>query len=94
MRLLLLSPLLAAIIFSFGCATTQTKASAPPATSSARKGDPRIGVFVSDPWTFSTSSYWIEGPDGLILIDTQFLPSSRSSLARTRRCRRSQSQRP
>ena len=38
-------------------------------------GDPRVGTFVSSPWGFSTSSYWIEGPSGLILIDTQFLPS-------------------
>lgn len=39
-------------------------------------GDARIGVYVSIPWGFSTSSYWIEGPDGLIAIDTQFLPSA------------------
>jgi glyoxylase-like metal-dependent hydrolase (beta-lactamase superfamily II) len=39
-------------------------------------GDTRIGVYVSIPWGFSTSSYWIEGPDGLIAIDTQFLPSA------------------
>lgn len=38
--------------------------------------DPRVGTFVSSPWGFSTSSYWIEGPSGLILIDTQFLPSA------------------
>jgi glyoxylase-like metal-dependent hydrolase (beta-lactamase superfamily II) len=40
------------------------------------EGDRRIGVYVSIPWGFSTSSYWIEGPDGLIAIDTQFLPSA------------------
>jgi glyoxylase-like metal-dependent hydrolase (beta-lactamase superfamily II) len=39
-------------------------------------GDPRVGTYVSSPWGFSTSSYWIEGPEGLILIDTQFLPSA------------------
>lgn len=38
--------------------------------------DPRVGTFVSSPWGFSTSSYWIEGPTGLILIDAQFLPSA------------------
>ncbi len=38
--------------------------------------DPRVGTFVSSPWGFSTSSYWIEGPTGLILVDAQFLPSA------------------
>ncbi|HYH98670.1 MBL fold metallo-hydrolase [Hyalangium sp.] len=38
--------------------------------------DSRVGTYVSSPWGFSTSSYWIEGPEGLILIDTQFLPSA------------------
>lgn len=38
--------------------------------------DNRVGTFVSSPWGFETSSYWIEGPDGLVLIDTQFLPSA------------------
>lgn len=38
--------------------------------------DPRVGTFVSTPWGFSTSSYWIEGPSGLILVDAQFLPSA------------------
>lgn len=38
-------------------------------------GDPRIGQYVSNGWTFATSSFWISGPDGLVLVDTQFLPS-------------------
>lgn len=38
--------------------------------------DPRVGTFVSSPHEFSTSSYWIEGPEGLILIDTQFTPTT------------------
>jgi len=38
--------------------------------------DPRIGTYVSSSWGFNTSSYWIEGPEGLILIDTQFLLSA------------------
>ncbi len=37
-------------------------------------GDQRIGVYVSPPWGFSTSSYWIEGPKGVIVFDVQFLP--------------------
>jgi len=36
--------------------------------------DPRVGGFVSSPWTFSTTSYFIEGDQDLILVDTQFLP--------------------
>jgi glyoxylase-like metal-dependent hydrolase (beta-lactamase superfamily II) len=32
------------------------------------------GIFVSVPRTYSTASYWIEGPDGVVMIDTQFLP--------------------
>ena len=36
--------------------------------------DPRIYAWVSSPWTFSTTSWAIEGDDGLVLIDTQFLP--------------------
>lgn len=39
----------------------------------APHGDPRIGTFTSDSLTFDTSAYWIEGPDGLIIIDTGFL---------------------
>jgi glyoxylase-like metal-dependent hydrolase (beta-lactamase superfamily II) len=31
-------------------------------------------AYVSTPWSFSTTSYAIEGPDGLVLVDTQFLP--------------------
>lgn len=45
-------------------------------------GDARIGTYVSSTWGFSTSSYWIEGPTGLILIDTQFLPSATEELLR------------
>jgi alkyl sulfatase BDS1-like metallo-beta-lactamase superfamily hydrolase len=39
-------------------------------------GDRRVGTYVSSTRGFSTSSYWIEGRDGLILIDTQFPPSA------------------
>lgn len=40
------------------------------------EADPRIGVYTSLPWGFETASYWIEGPEGLVVIDTQFLPSA------------------
>jgi glyoxylase-like metal-dependent hydrolase (beta-lactamase superfamily II) len=38
--------------------------------------DAQVGTYVSIPWGFSTSSYWLEGADGLVLIDAQFLPSA------------------
>lgn len=38
--------------------------------------DSRIGVYTSIPWGFRTATYWIEGPEGLVLIDTQFLLSA------------------
>jgi glyoxylase-like metal-dependent hydrolase (beta-lactamase superfamily II) len=33
-----------------------------------------IGTYTSPQKTFSTASYWIEGIDGVVMIDTQFLP--------------------
>jgi glyoxylase-like metal-dependent hydrolase (beta-lactamase superfamily II) len=36
--------------------------------------DPRVGQYVSSAWTFETSTFWIAGPEGLVLVDTQFLP--------------------
>ncbi len=39
-------------------------------------GDGRVGTYVSSWKGFRTSSYWIEGPEGLVFIDTQFLPSA------------------
>ena len=38
--------------------------------------DYQIGTYTSSAWGFSTNSYWIEGPDGVVLIGTQFLPSA------------------
>lgn len=46
-----------------------------PGETTRLAADPRVGVYVSNPWTFSTSAYWIEGPRGVVLIDTGFLPS-------------------
>lgn len=45
------------------------------ATVAAAQTAPPVGTFVSSARSFATSSYWIEGRDGLILVDTQFLPS-------------------
>lgn len=38
--------------------------------------DGRVGQYVSTGWGFATSTFWIEGPDGVVLIDAQFLPSA------------------
>lgn len=38
----------------------------------AATGD--VGVYAAPARSFSTASYWIEGSDGVVLIDTQFLP--------------------
>jgi glyoxylase-like metal-dependent hydrolase (beta-lactamase superfamily II) len=57
-----------------GCASVQRPAGSQVTLTSS--GDSRVGTYVSSSWGFSTSSYWIEGPEGLILIDTQFLPSA------------------
>lgn len=43
-------------------------------------GDARVGTYVSSADGFRTSSYWIEGPDGLVVIDTQFIPSGAAEL--------------
>ncbi|MFN7130738.1 MAG: MBL fold metallo-hydrolase [Myxococcales bacterium] len=75
------TPLL--LLLALGCATPRVNAPAAPARCVPDKaavtlahGDPRVGTYVSRPWGFATSSYWIEGPGGLVLIDTQFLPSA------------------
>lgn len=62
------------LVLAAGCASAPRPAGAQVTLTS--RGDTRVGTYVSSPWGFSTSSYWIEGPEGLILIDTQFLPSS------------------
>ncbi len=45
-------------------------------SSAEEQGDARIGEFISSQWSFQTASYWIEGPDGLLLIDAQFVPTA------------------
>ncbi|MDI3287027.1 MBL fold metallo-hydrolase [Polyangium sp. 15x6] len=63
--------------------TSETAASgrAKPTSKTTRlEADPRIGVYTSVPWGFETNSFWIEGPKGLIVIDTQFLPSAAAEL--------------
>jgi glyoxylase-like metal-dependent hydrolase (beta-lactamase superfamily II) len=59
--------------FGVGCGAAAPSPPAGPASATAQR--PAVTAFVSKPWGFSTSSYWIEGPTGLIAVDTQFLPS-------------------
>ncbi|MEM9492734.1 MAG: MBL fold metallo-hydrolase, partial [Myxococcota bacterium] len=40
------------------------------------RGPGWLGTYTSSGAGFRTNSYWLEGPDGLVLIDTQFLPSA------------------
>lgn len=42
--------------------------------------DARVGAYVSSNWGFSTNSFWIEGPEGLVMVDTQFLPSAAAEM--------------
>ncbi|NUN12973.1 MAG: MBL fold metallo-hydrolase [Myxococcales bacterium] len=35
-----------------------------------------VGRYESIPWGFSTNTWWVEGPTGVVLMDTQFLPSA------------------
>lgn len=76
---------LATILFGASlaaCAPAASSPAKPPAaeklhgTAARLQADPRLGVYTSIPWGFRTASYWIEGPTGLIVIDTQFLPSA------------------
>lgn len=76
MRLLALALLLA------GCAGAPAR---PQDTARHVAGDPvhgdaRVGTYVSTKRGFETSSYWIEGPDGVVVIDTQFMPSAAADL--------------
>lgn len=66
------SLLLALALVSVGCA-------AKPAVrepSAVSQTDARVGTYTSSRWGFATNSFWIEGPKGVVLIDTQFLPSA------------------
>mgnify|MGYP000095977474 CR=1 FL=1 len=58
----------------------EAEPSTPAGTWSRIPDAPRVGRYVSSKWGFSTVSYWIEGDDGVVLVDTQFLPSAASEL--------------
>jgi glyoxylase-like metal-dependent hydrolase (beta-lactamase superfamily II) len=69
-----------------GCSTTPTSpptpASGPTNTPTARQlpvADNPLGpvsVYTSSKWGFETNSFLLDARDGVILIDTQFLPSA------------------
>jgi glyoxylase-like metal-dependent hydrolase (beta-lactamase superfamily II) len=65
-----------AVLASLAAAAPPTQALGPDAQLTIRHGDGRVGAYISKPRGFETATYWIEGPTGLILIDTQFLLSA------------------
>ncbi|MGH1344055.1 MAG: MBL fold metallo-hydrolase [Nannocystales bacterium] len=60
-----------------GCATRARVSVAPARTSSP---SPSVGRYESTPWSFSTASYWVEGDEGVVVFDTQFLASEAESV--------------
>lgn len=75
MRLTLVASL--AVLLGVGCAAPRTAEMGNWYSSSVQEqGDERVGEYVSGQWSFKTASYWIEGPEGLILIDTQLVPTA------------------
>ena len=64
----------AALALLAGCARSHGEVVS--GTVVPESGDPRVGQYVSSGWTFATSSFWIRGPLGVVLVDTQFLPSA------------------
>jgi glyoxylase-like metal-dependent hydrolase (beta-lactamase superfamily II) len=59
-----------------GCACKPARLLPPNAAVTLAPDGGAVGTYVSSWNGFRTSSYWIEGPTGLILIDTQFLLSA------------------
>lgn len=70
MRCLLVAALLALV----GCTPLHQKHTC--FRSAREQGDARVGQCLSSEWSFQTASFWLEGPEGLVLMDTQFLPSA------------------
>lgn len=72
---------LAALAGWSGCAASLPARAMPVLVHAPDAADARVGAYVSSPDGFSTSCYWLEGPDGLVLVDTQFLPSAAAEAA-------------
>lgn len=65
------------LVLLAGCAAKPPRVNLPISAAISLSPDGRdVGTYTSSWNGFRTSSYWIEGPDGLILIDTQFLLSA------------------
>lgn len=74
MRLLIL---LLALITGCAHARPSPPPAGPPLAEGARlERDHGVLVYRSRPWGFDTNSFFLEGPEGLVMIDTQFLPSA------------------
>ncbi|MEZ4467341.1 MAG: hypothetical protein R3F43_23565 [bacterium] len=54
--------LLAGLAALAGCGAPKPAPAAAEAQAFRLPDDPRVGVYVSRPWGFTTSSYWVEGP--------------------------------
>lgn len=69
--------LLLAFMFLFSCSseTSTPPQQAPNYTKVSYSNDYQIGDYTSRLSEIGSKSYWIEGPDGVVLIDTQFLLS-------------------
>ena len=70
-----LAALLVAMSGPFACAGTGSQAPLKGEVE-VMVSDGRVGQYVSTGWGFATSTFWIEGPRGVVLIDAQFLPSA------------------
>jgi len=68
--------LVASLAVLLSCTSTRSQEGHRYSNSAEEQGDPRVGQYLSSQWSFETSSFWLEGPEGLVLIDTQFLPSA------------------
>ena len=64
------------IVLTTACAGRSSAKPDPTGGSVVSTPDPRVGQYVSSGWTFATSTFWISGPSGLVLVDVQFLPSA------------------
>lgn len=69
-----------------GCALSACASSSPRPAARALPADARVILmhddasrvltYVSSSWGFSTNSFFLEGPTGLVMVDVQFLPSA------------------
>ncbi|MBN1206479.1 MAG: MBL fold metallo-hydrolase [Myxococcaceae bacterium] len=70
------SLLVVSLVALLGCSASFSEQHHRYSNSAQEQGDPRVGQYISSQWSLHTSSFWLEGPEGLILIDAQLLPSA------------------